>query len=167
VTTRLILGYDRQIALWVGDRTGAEYEQDVVAIGVARNWKLVAGVVFSHFTGRSFVATIAAEDPRWCRKGILAGLFAYPFQQAGAAVLTCYIAEHNKRSLKLCRGLGFKDAGRVRDFFPDGDAIMLDMVRSECKWLQDVRPVLPKPDRLDAARADAKLASEPAISLSG
>jgi RimJ/RimL family protein N-acetyltransferase len=41
-----------------------------------------------------------------------------------------------KQSIKLAEKLGFQKEGTLRQMFPPDDAVLLGMLRSECKWLK-------------------------------
>lgn len=139
------------VAQWMLDRMPDEDIRDVsqigqyVPFGVFKempNGKTVplAGVVFNDFRklehGNDIRVIVVAEDPRWCLPGILREIFRYPFETAGCARITAVIKEGNKRSLKLCQGLGFRKEGVIRrGYNGKSNAIVLGMLKSECKWL--------------------------------
>jgi RimJ/RimL family protein N-acetyltransferase len=106
-------------------------------IGIANgSGQLIAGAVYHRFRPFDCELTFAASSPAWCRRGVLAALFHYPFVQRGMERMTLVIGENNPRALKLNLGLGFKVEGRVRKAY-DGknDAFILGMLRDECKWI--------------------------------
>jgi RimJ/RimL family protein N-acetyltransferase len=136
----LICGRDELVAAWVKRRTPWVTSFDPCkAIGVYREGRALAGVVYYNYRPPNIDVTIAADDPRWCRKGVLAGLFSFPFMQLECRRITCVIPASNKRSIKLCRGLGFKDEGFHPALFLDGSAgISLGMLREDCRWLRGI-----------------------------
>jgi len=133
--TQLLLGFDAQIARWVGERSKVYDFGPCRAIGVVREGNIVAGVVYSNFRSGNIEATLAADDPRWCSRGVLRGLFRYPFVQLGCRRITCIVAADNPRSLKLCLGLGFALEGRCRQVFGSVDGLICGMLADECKWI--------------------------------
>lgn len=112
-----------------------------VAIGVIKNGKPVCVVIYNWYRemkfGNELRVIIVSDDPSWCLPGVLRGLFRYPFEIANCERLVAVIKDGNKRSLKLCTGLGFKKEGVLRKGY-DGktNAILLGMLKSECKWLR-------------------------------
>jgi len=113
-----------------------------VALGVydTVERKALCGVVYNWYrpmqNGADMRVVIAADDPRWCQRRILRELFRYPFEEAGCERLTAVIKDGNQRSLKLCLGLGFKREGILRRGWNGRtNAIVLGMLKSECKWL--------------------------------
>lgn len=142
----LVCGRDELVAAWVKRRTPwVDTFGLCKAIGVYHNGRALAGVVYLNYRETNIEVTIAADDPRWCRKGVLAGLFSYPFIELGVRRMTAIIPASNERSIKLCRGLGFSEEGRHPELFPDGSAgISLGMVRKDCRWLRGIDNVVPR-----------------------
>lgn len=131
-----LIGFDQEIALWVGKRTEIVDFGPCRSIGIIDGETIIAGVVYSNMRRENIEATIAADHPRWCRREILRTLFAYPFIQLGCRRMTCIIEVRNERSTKLCTGLGFKIEGHCREVFGPADGIVLGMLARECKWIR-------------------------------
>lgn len=112
------------------------------AIGFIVGEKLAAVATFHHF--RPGVPDIeldmVADTPRWCTKGALQFLLAYPFDTLKCRRVTCIIGRKNKRSRRLVEGLGWKLEGTCRRAW-DGkqDAMVYGMLREECRWLNVVK----------------------------
>jgi len=137
LTLRLVYGADAAIERWVAQRLPwVDGFGGASAIGVARGGEVVAGVVYANFRRSSIEVSIAADDPRWARKGVLRALFAYPFVQLGCRRITCLIPAKNEQSLRLCQGLGFSVEGRHPALFPDDDGISLGLLHKDCRWLE-------------------------------
>lgn len=110
------------------------------AFGVIKDGRAVCVVIWNTYRNMRFGSDmrviIASENPKWCLPGVLRQLFSYPFEQAGCARITAVIRDGNERSLKLCRGLGFRREGVVRrGFNGKSNAIVLGMLKEECTWL--------------------------------
>ena len=110
-------------------------------IGIVRadTGRLVAGAVYHHYRGHDIELSFAANNPAWCKKGILKSLFYYPFIQLNVRRMTLLIGANNERALKLNIGLGFKIEGLCRKAY-DGmtDAYVLGMLREDCKWIKGI-----------------------------
>jgi hypothetical protein len=133
---KLVLGRDEAIAAWVKHRCpqvsgfGA-----CTAIGVLRCRTIIAGAVFHTYAHPDIQLALAADDGDWCQPGVLAGLFAYPFQQLGCSRISTIAPEG--ADLTFLHKLGFIEEGRHRKFFADGSTgISFGMVRDECPWLK-------------------------------
>lgn len=132
----LLVGYDRDVARWVGERLGIASFDPCTAIGVCNEDGLIAGVVYNGYREVNIEMTIASSSPRWCMRGILAGLFWYPFEQLGLARVTA-IAERSNQPVRAFLGrLGFREEGVMRRAFRNGnDAVIYGMLREECRWI--------------------------------
>lgn len=138
---------DPRVAQWVIDRLHrnediqrVEQLGPFVAYGVLKDGAPVCGVIYNWYRpmphGADMRVIIASVDPSWCLPGVLRELFRYPFETAGCERLTAIIRDGNARSLKLCTGLGFRREGVLRRGH-DGktNAVILGMLKQECKWL--------------------------------
>ena len=67
----------------------------------------------------------------------LAVIFDYPFRQLGVGKVICPIVETNKRSIRLCRKMGFEREATLRDSHPDGDMFLYSMKRENCRFIGD------------------------------
>lgn len=133
------------------DDTALEDIVPYYAFAVKRNGKASAVVLWNNYRrmkhGADIRVIIAADDPKWCLPGVLRELFTYPFIHLGCTRITAVIKDGNARSLKLCRGLGFRKEGVLRrGYNGKSNAIILSMLREECKWL------LPREDRLNGRK---------------
>ena len=111
------------------------------AVGIKPNGKAAAVVIWNMYHdykyGADIRVIIASDDPKWCLPGVLRQLFYYPFELAGCTRITAIIKDGNERSLKLCRGLGFRKEGVLRRGYNGRtNAIVLGMLKEECKWLK-------------------------------
>lgn len=137
-----IYGHDRAICEWVVDRLhGFDKAEDFapyVAIGLIKNGKLIAGVIYNNYRKHSIEMTIVAIDSTWATKNTLRKFYEYPFNQLGVARVTATIAKPNKRARKMVERLGYKLEGVARHGM-DGvkDACIYGMLKKECKWLGD------------------------------
>jgi len=139
------------LAQWAIERLEDEDLRNVSDLGPYRAFGVVrrnrdgvveplAVVIFNAFRelphGNDMRVIIVAASPRWCLPGVLQELFRYPFEVAGCERLTAAIRDGNNRSLRLCKGLGFKKEGTLRRAH-DGktNTIVLGMLKHECKWL--------------------------------
>lgn len=142
VGLKLVFGEDDTVIEWVAQKLPIEFVPEdfgpCTTIGIAdkKDGKLIAGAVYHRWRKFDCELTFAATDPRWCKKGVLAALFHYPFVQRHLTRMTLIIGSNNKRAIKLNLGLGFKLEGIARKAY-DGfnDALVLGMLKEECKWI--------------------------------
>lgn len=131
---------DQQACLvWAAGRIGiSAFRSDARAIGLERDGVLVAVSVYDTFSPGSCAMHIASDGSgRWLNKDFLFSMFAYPFIQCGFRRVTGLISASNTASLRFARHIGFQDEGVLREEAPDGDVIVLGMLRRECKWIAE------------------------------
>ena len=132
---QLLLNRDDYVSAWLQSKIPGISFHDCKAIGIIKNQKLIAAVVYSNLRDGQIEATIVVEDKNWANKAILYALFAYPFKQCNCYRILVTVRDNNNKSIKLAKRLGFKHEGKLRQMFPPHDAVLLGMLRSECKWL--------------------------------
>lgn len=144
---RIVYGADREVAQFVGRRIGFRENRfsDCAALGIIdRHGKPVAGAVFHDYSPDSATmqASIAALPRRvWCTRRILAGLLAYPFLQIGVRQLYAMSKSTNAAAIDFNARLGFVGAGKIDQYFPDADAVVMRMPRDF--FLRNFLPDLP------------------------
>lgn len=140
---RLVFGQDRAVGKWIADRVpeigNASSFGHYTAIGVTNeDGEAVCGVAYHNYHPRykSINVTIASDDPRWARKGVIRALFAYPFLQLDCNRIQTFIPAKNERSRKLCEGLGFTLEGIGREGFLTDDLVAFGLLKRDCKWIR-------------------------------
>lgn len=126
----------RMLAFAIERGASTEWRDDAVAIGREVRGQLVGVAVFEHFTEGDCHVHIASDGSRrWLTREFLAHIFAYPFIQLGQRRVTGLVRSTNYRALEFDLHIGFKVEGRMREAFPDGDMMILGMLKSECRYL--------------------------------
>lgn len=99
------------------------------------NAVLMGVVAFNCFWGR--VCTMhTAGVGNWISRALLWRTFDYPFRQLNLRAVLAPVAAHNARSLKLTKGVGFKEVHRIPNGWDDGDdLIIMQLLRDDCHWL--------------------------------
>ena len=134
----ILLGADEMVAGMVAARIPNLTFDKYTALGVVRRGVLVGGVVYHHYIGHDIQVSIAFDSPGWALPGTLRALFDYPFNQLGCRRMTATIGRKNKKSRKICEGLGFKLEG-VHPKGLDGqqDAMSYGLLKEDCRWIKD------------------------------
>ena len=96
---------------------------------------LIAGVVYNNFYGRDIQATIASRNPGWASHRVLHAIFAYPFIQLGCSRITAQTRSSNGHARQFLLRLGFQQEGILRNWYENEDAIVMGMIKSECRWI--------------------------------
>jgi RimJ/RimL family protein N-acetyltransferase len=125
------------LARWVASRiphVGDAGFGPCQAIGIAREGRLVAGVVFHDWQPAALTLqlSMAADTPLWASRAVLRGLFAYAFVTAGVHKLWTATPHDAARVLRFNRGVGLKPEATLRHHFgPRRHAVVSSMLRAE------------------------------------
>lgn len=134
----LVYGEDEKVARWVGERLARDAEAFVPckAIGISKNGKLIAGVVYNNYVGHLIEMTIASIDKRWCSGHNLRALFSYPFIQLNLKRVQALCSANDEGVQMFLKRLGFIHEGTHACAYHDGsDALSFGMLKNQCKWL--------------------------------
>lgn len=123
------------IAPWVCARTGGSYDGIGSAIGVEDGGKIIGGVLYDGFNGRSICMHVAG-DGQWMTRELLRIAFDYPFNQLRVNAIIGLVDSLNVRARLFDEKLGFKLRCVIPDAGPNGDLCIYSMMRTECRWLQ-------------------------------
>jgi RimJ/RimL family protein N-acetyltransferase len=82
---------------------------------------------------------LAGTGKRWMDRELLFAAFDYPFNQLELNVVLGLVDSSNEDAINLNTKLGFRTAHRIVDGHPDGDLILFEMRREDCKWLRGKR----------------------------
>jgi hypothetical protein len=109
----LVFGLDKEIAEWVAlrcDNVRGGGFGPCKAIGVASGNKLLAGIVYHAYdeSAENIQLTMAADNPMWARRDIIAGLLHYPFRQLRVWMLYTLTPPENDKALKVNLHIGFE-----------------------------------------------------------
>lgn len=134
----VLYGADAAIAKWVGDQIeGYIAMPGATALGVVKEGRLVAGVVYERCNGFHVEASIAARPGSvWADRSTLFKLFDYPFGQLGVEAITVTVPGSNLASLNLALKLGFEPQAYVAFAAHDGSPlVVLQQYRNTCRWV--------------------------------
>lgn len=135
---RIILDSPKVVGNWVYARAGGTFPENVcTAIGLAKDDKLVAGVVYEGFNGASIKTHIAIDDKTYLTKAFIYTIFAYPFIQLKVKKLIGVVDSDNAKALNLNKRLGFVQEAVLEGASLNGNLILMTMTKSQCRWLKD------------------------------
>lgn len=127
-----------EVGRWVCFRTGGVYEPGCsTAIGQRDDdGKLVGGVLFDHYNGRSIAMHVAGEGTHWVSRQLLRAAFEYPFRQLRVKKVLGLVDSTNRPARRFDEHLGFVLEARVRDAGPQGDLLIYSMTADRCRWIR-------------------------------
>jgi hypothetical protein len=109
---------------------------DIVFSHVTSLGNLLGGVIFDGYTGSCVFMHQAGFHKNWLVGNMLWMVFDYPFNQLKVKKVAGAINSSKQELLDFDLRLGFKEEGRIRGAYPDGDMIIMTMAREECRWLK-------------------------------
>ena len=125
-----------EVGHWVAPRVAGQYHAEMSqAIGLVREGKIVAGVIYENWNGASIVTHIAIEGR--LTPGYLYAIYRFPFVQCGARKIIAPVSVTNTKSTTMCEDMGFTIEARIADATPGGDLLMYTMTADKCKYLGD------------------------------
>lgn len=124
---------------WAAQRLALKaWPSETKGLAIRAGDTLRAVTAYNHFyDGKTCSIHIATDGSRqWATRGMLYGIFAYPFEQCGLRRVTAPISSANKASLILVVKLGFQFEGRLLNACKDGDQVIMGMLREDCSWIK-------------------------------
>lgn len=136
----LLFGQDKLVAEWVSLKlfgTSNGFDQNAKAVGIVKNNKLIAGVVYNNYVEKILVEmSIASVDKSWCTRYNLKMLFGIPFTQYNLGRVQAICSVNDEGVQDFLQRLGFIHEGTHRQAYQDGgDAMSFAMLKHECKWI--------------------------------
>jgi RimJ/RimL family protein N-acetyltransferase len=124
-----------EVGHWVmGNMDGTFNSDRSSAIGLLRDGKTVAGVVYENYNGRSVVCHICVKGRM--TPAYVAAIFDYAFNVCDVHKVICPVSSGNVRAQRVVRKMGFTEEARLEDADTDGDIVLLTMTRSACRFLE-------------------------------
>lgn len=118
---------------WVGQRASGYWGEDSRGIGLSRDGKIIAGVVFTDFNGKNVKVHQAIEGR--INRQYLWTLSDYAFNQLKAERVTGEIPQGNRSAQIAAEKIGFKLETRLKDAHPSGDILVYVIRKKDCRWL--------------------------------
>lgn len=136
----IALEQKKEFFQFINDRLNSDFEPEKSrCIAVTEGDKILGVFVASRFTSYSCELSLAADSPRFLSRKVMMILSHYLFVTCGIIRVTSIVKEHNHRSLKLTRGVGFIEEARLKKGGGDQDTILFRMLKEECKWIKHER----------------------------
>ena len=134
-----VYGQDVAVGDWVHERIPHAEFGPYVAIGLAEDNTLIAGVVYHNYVPRygNIEISMAADSPRWATPEAIGTFLRYPFGQLRCRRVTTCTPASNKRALRFNHGIGFQKEGVIRQGYGKEDMVLCGLVYREAKrWLK-------------------------------
>lgn len=120
---------------WVSQRALVYASESSRAIGLSKNGKIIAGVVFTEFNGRNVKVHQAIEGR--INRQYLWTLSDYAFNQLKVDRVTGEIPQGNKKAQRAAEKIGFRLETTLKDAHPSGDILVYVIRKKDCRWLNE------------------------------
>lgn len=127
---------DENLIPWASKIIGFTPRSDAKAMGWKESGRLRAVVIWDNFGECDCNIHIAGDGtPHWFKRQFMIALFMHPFVQWNMRRVTGLVASYNTKSLRFTRHIGFVDEGYLKNALPDGDLVVLGMLREHCRFI--------------------------------
>lgn len=113
------------------------YSAGMQGIGVARDGKIVGGVIFEGYSKTNIFMHLAGTPGiQWATKSFVKACFGYPFLQLGCNRVSGWVEDSNEKARLLDEHLGFKKEAILEGVARDGgDVFIYRMWKHECRFI--------------------------------
>ena len=118
------------------EKAGGHWNDRCIAIGQKIDDEMIIGVVYDDYTGASISIHSRCDNPRKVSRQFYWTIFDYPFNVAKVKRLTGLVSTSNLKAQRLNEHLGFEREAVLKDYLPDGDAIIYIMRPENCRFLK-------------------------------
>ena len=121
-----------EIGRWVAAQMDSQFSENTAsAIGLVRDGKIVAGVIYENWNHRSIFCHIAFLGR--ITPAFLAAVFHYPFEVCDVDKIIAPIRGDNRKAISLVENMGFSEEARLKDVPPTGDIVFFTLPREACR----------------------------------
>lgn len=125
---------DHAVGHWTAKQLKSGYfEERSRAIGLKKDGKIVAGVIYENWNGRAITCHIAITGR--LTASYLGAIFDYPFNVCEIEKIIVPVDSTNRKSVALVEKMGFAEEARVKDGMANGDLILFTLAKKDCKYL--------------------------------
>lgn len=112
------------------------FDHKARAIGVEKDGKLIAAVIYTNYRDHMIEMHIASVDKRWATRHNLKVFFSYPFSQLKLDRVQAITAASNEGAISMLGRLGFSREGYHPKAYDGGvDAISFGLLKPDCRWI--------------------------------
>lgn len=98
---------------------------------------VVMGVAYNGFVGRVCCMHYVVQRPALVKQRMLRDAFHFAFNVCGCEAVIGFVDSNNHQALRVDKKLGFREVMTIPNGGPEGDMIVFQMLRGDCKWLQE------------------------------
>lgn len=100
--------------------------------------QVATAVAFNGFVGKTCCMHTVIQRPECVNREMLQIAFHFAFSTCGVECIFGLVDSTNDKALEFDRRLGFKEVRRIKNAGIDGDLVILEMLKNDCRWLRKV-----------------------------
>jgi RimJ/RimL family protein N-acetyltransferase len=120
---------------WYLQQTDSLYIESSAAIGLEKNGEIIACCMYGRFHSKSMHQHVFIKDGERLTRDIIWFVFYYPFIQLGVNVLIAMLSTENKKIIKLCKHVGFKEKCIIENAFNNANMLIMTLIKDDCVCL--------------------------------
>jgi len=97
---------------------------------------VAVAVAFQSFIGRTCCMHTVIQKPEFVTRRMVRDTFAYPFNVCGLECVLALVDSTNDAALSFDSRLGFREFHRIPHGGLEGDLVVMQMLRGDCRWLR-------------------------------
>lgn len=97
---------------------------------------IAVAVAYNSFVGKTCCMHTVVQRPDLLNRRMIVDAFRYPFVVCGCEAVLALVDSTNAAAMNFDRRLGFTDIARIPNGGAEGDLVVLQMLRANCRWLR-------------------------------
>jgi hypothetical protein len=97
---------------------------------------VAVAVAYNAFIGRTCCMHTVIQRPDLVSPRVVRDTFAFPFEVCNCEAVLALVDSTNDAALSFDSKLGFREIARIPNGGTDGDLVVMQMTRAECRWLR-------------------------------
>jgi hypothetical protein len=133
-----MLVWDRHLEVgnYVQERVGTKIFPPFTTLGIVNEeGEVMAGIVFNCWTGPDVELTIANDGG--LHRQLIKATALYVYNDLKCVRGSITVRKNDQKTYETALKFGFKVEGIKRRGFGDDDAVIMGMVRDECRWIRN------------------------------
>jgi len=127
-----------EVCAWVAEKTGIVVHDRCVGIGYLKDGKLIAGVSFETYTGKSIIGHQRIDDVT--PKGFWIACADYAYNKLKVERITGLVDASNSKAIRVNIHMGYVTEATLKSAGTDGgDLLVMVMWRDKCRILNWIR----------------------------
>ena len=132
-----------EVGHWCADKLEMGFfEGRAQAIGLRRDGKIIASVIYENWNGRSIMCHMVVEGK--LNRAYIRAIFDYAYRVCAVFKVVSPVASTNTRCRHFIEHLGFTPEAVISDAHPDGDIIVYSMKADDCRFLGERWEIQPR-----------------------